>query len=79
VSVGEAHKLHWTLGWLPIVDEEAEEVPVRLSPMTRWWWRTAARRSDDLVIEKEEGDVNEVCHDLGQLFDEEGSKGPTGQ
>jgi hypothetical protein len=31
-----------------------------------------------LSMVKEEGDVNEVCHSLGQLFEEEGSKGLTG-
>jgi hypothetical protein len=45
---------------------------VRLSPMARWWRRTAARRSDDLVTRKEEEDANEVCHGLGQLFEEQG-------
>jgi hypothetical protein len=59
--------------------EEAEEILVKLSPMTRWWWRMVARRSDDSVTRKEEGDINEVCHGLGQLFEEEGSKGLTGQ
>jgi hypothetical protein len=54
------------------VEEEGEEVPVRLSPMARWWRRTAARRSDDLVTRKEEEDANEVRHGLGQLFEEQG-------
>jgi hypothetical protein len=33
----------------------------------------------DPITRKEEGDVNEVCHSLGQLFEEEGSKGLTGR
>jgi hypothetical protein len=78
VSIGEAHELHWTLGRLPIMEEEAEEVPVRLSLMARGWWWTAARRSDYPVTGKEEGDVNGVRYVLGQLFEEEGSKGLTG-
>jgi hypothetical protein len=38
-----------------------------------------ARSSGDPITKKEEGDVNEVCHDLGHLFEEEGSKGLTGR
>jgi hypothetical protein len=45
---------------------------------TRCQWWTTARSGGDPITGKEEEDVNEVCHSLGQLFEEEGGKGLTG-
>jgi hypothetical protein len=38
-----------------------------------------AQSDGDSITRKEEGDVNEVCHNVGHLFEEEGGKGLTGR
>jgi hypothetical protein len=55
VLVGKAYELHWTLGQLLVIEEEAEEVPTKLS-MTAWWWWwwMAVRKGDNPTIEKGE-------------------------
>jgi hypothetical protein len=42
-------------------------------------WRTAPQSGDNTITRTEEGDLNEVRHNLGQLFKEEGGKGLTGR
>jgi hypothetical protein len=46
-----------------------------LSTVAHLQWRTAAWSDNDLITRKKEGDVKEVCHSLGQLFEGEGIKG----
>jgi hypothetical protein len=61
------------------MEVEVEGAPTCLSTVARLQRRTTAWSGRDSITRKEEGDVNEVCHSLGQLFEEEGSKGLTGR
>jgi hypothetical protein len=62
-----------------INENEKENCHTVPSTVGRLQWRTAVRSGGDPITGKEEGDVNEVRHNLGQLFEEEGGKGLTGQ
>jgi hypothetical protein len=69
-------ELRGTSGKLLVVEGEADVARLRLSTTSRWWWRTAARRSDGPVTGKEGKEVNEVRHNPRQLIEErKGARG----
>jgi hypothetical protein len=58
-------ELHGYSGKLRGAEVEAEGAPTCLSTVAHLQWRMATRSGGDPITGKEEGDVNEVCHDLG--------------
>jgi hypothetical protein len=72
-------ELHGYSGKLRGTKVEVEGALTCLSTVARLQWWTAAQSGGDLITRKEEGDVNEVRHSLGKLFEEEGGKGLTRQ
>jgi hypothetical protein len=48
------------LGQLLVIEEEAEEVPMKLSMTAWWWWWMAVRKGDNPTIEKGEEAVRPV-------------------
>jgi hypothetical protein len=81
---GDRHRggevqLHGHSGKLRAWRGEVEGALTCLPTVTRLQWRTVACCGGGLITEKEEEDVNNVCHNLGQLFEEEGGNGLTGQ
>jgi hypothetical protein len=59
------------------VEVEADGASMCLSTVTHLQWQTAAWSGGGPITGKEEEDVNEVHHSLGQLFEEERGKGLT--
>jgi hypothetical protein len=72
-------ELHGYSGKLQGAEVEAEGAPTCLSTVAHLQWRTAAQSGDNTITRTEEGDLNEVRHNLGQLFKEEEGKGLTGR
>jgi hypothetical protein len=70
-------ELHGYSGKLQGVEVELEGALTCLSTVARLQWQTVVWSVGDPITGKEEGDVNEVHHSLGQLFEEERGKGLT--
>jgi hypothetical protein len=70
-------ELHGHSGKLRGMEVEVDGAPMCLSTVTHLQWRTAAWSGGGPITGKEEEDVNEVHHSLGQLFEEERGKGLT--
>jgi hypothetical protein len=70
-------ELHGYSGKLRGAKVEAEGAPMFLSMVACFQWWTVARSGGDPTTIKEGKEASDVRHNLGQLFEEEGSKGLT--
>jgi hypothetical protein len=81
---GEVHlsvfeELHGHSRKLRGLEVEVQRAPTCLSTVTRLQRRIVVQSGSGPITGKEEEDVIEVHHSLGQLFMEEGGKGLTGR